>query len=161
MFENPRRGRQARNFTTNVPKILDLKLSSEQIFSENWRWVPLIGKCTKMSYRSGLTSMTKTTKQITRRKFSFFYDTPWLFLCFIFRSWVSCTRSTASPATTRISSYQPRANSFWAFFSTILLTAGLGSSASNLAAVRIATFEPAVRFCWSGVTFDYTCTVIW
>ena len=27
MFENPRRGRQARNFTTNVPKILDLKSS--------------------------------------------------------------------------------------------------------------------------------------
>ena len=25
MFENPRRGRQERNFTTNVPKILDLK----------------------------------------------------------------------------------------------------------------------------------------
>ena len=38
---NPRRGRQARNFTTNVPKIPDLKSSSEQIFSENWRWVPL------------------------------------------------------------------------------------------------------------------------
>ena len=35
MFENLRRGRQARNFTTNVPKILDLKSSSEQIFSEN------------------------------------------------------------------------------------------------------------------------------
>ena len=33
MFENPRRGRQARNFTTNVPKILDIKSSSEQIFS--------------------------------------------------------------------------------------------------------------------------------
>ena len=33
MFENPRRGRLARNFTTNVPKILDLKSSSEQIFS--------------------------------------------------------------------------------------------------------------------------------
>ena len=33
MFENLRRGRQARNFTTNVPKILDLKSSSEQIFS--------------------------------------------------------------------------------------------------------------------------------
>ena len=32
MFENPRRGRQARNFTTNVPKILDLKSTSEQIF---------------------------------------------------------------------------------------------------------------------------------
>ena len=33
MFENPRRGRQARNFTTNAPKILDLKSPSEQIFS--------------------------------------------------------------------------------------------------------------------------------
>ena len=33
MFENPRRGRQARNFTTNFPKLLDLKSSSEQIFS--------------------------------------------------------------------------------------------------------------------------------
>ena len=32
MFENPRRGRQARNFTKNVSKILDLKSSSEQIF---------------------------------------------------------------------------------------------------------------------------------
>ena len=32
MFENPRRSRQARNFTTNVLKILDLKSSSEQIF---------------------------------------------------------------------------------------------------------------------------------
>ena len=41
MFENPRRGRQARNFGKNVPKILDLKSSSEQIFSENCRWVPL------------------------------------------------------------------------------------------------------------------------
>ena len=33
MFENPRRGRQASTFTTNVPKILDFKSSSEQIFS--------------------------------------------------------------------------------------------------------------------------------
>ena len=41
MFKNSRRGRKPRNFTTNVPKILDLKLSSEQIFSENWRWVTL------------------------------------------------------------------------------------------------------------------------
>ena len=31
MFE---KCRQARNFTTNVPKTLDLKSSSEQIFSE-------------------------------------------------------------------------------------------------------------------------------
>ena len=42
MFENPSRGMQAKNFTTNVPKILDLKSSSEQIFSENCRWVPLL-----------------------------------------------------------------------------------------------------------------------
>ena len=33
MFENPRRGRQARSFTTNAPKILVLKSSSEQKFS--------------------------------------------------------------------------------------------------------------------------------
>ena len=32
LFENPRRGMQARNFTINVPKVLDLKSSSEQIF---------------------------------------------------------------------------------------------------------------------------------
>ena len=37
VFENPRKGQQARNFKTNVPKILDLKSSSEQIFSENCR----------------------------------------------------------------------------------------------------------------------------
>ena len=41
MFENLRRSRQARNFPTNVPKILDLKSSSEQVFSKNWRWVTL------------------------------------------------------------------------------------------------------------------------
>ena len=40
-FENPRKGRQARNLTTNVLKILDLKSSSEHIFSKNCRWVPL------------------------------------------------------------------------------------------------------------------------
>ena len=34
MFENPRRVRQARNVTKNVPNILDPKSSSEQIFSE-------------------------------------------------------------------------------------------------------------------------------
>ena len=33
MLETPRRGRQARNFATNAPKILELKSSSEQIFS--------------------------------------------------------------------------------------------------------------------------------
>ena len=40
-FENPRRGKQARNLTTHVPKILDLKSSSEPIFSKNCRWLPL------------------------------------------------------------------------------------------------------------------------
>ena len=33
MFENSRRGRQARNFTINVSKILVLKSSSEHMFS--------------------------------------------------------------------------------------------------------------------------------
>ena len=47
MLENPRRGRQARNLTSNVPKILDLKSSSEQIFSKNCRWVPL---CSEMKW---------------------------------------------------------------------------------------------------------------
>ena len=41
-FENPRRGRQARDFTKNVPEILDFKSSSEQIFSENCCWLPLM-----------------------------------------------------------------------------------------------------------------------
>ena len=46
MFENPRRGRQARNFTTNAPKILDLKSSSEQIFSRKLSLGdPAIGFC--------------------------------------------------------------------------------------------------------------------
>ena len=49
MFENRRRGKQARNLTTNVPKILVLKSSSEQIFS---RKLPLgaPGKCLKRNY---------------------------------------------------------------------------------------------------------------
>ena len=52
MFENPRTGRQARHFRTNVPKILDLKRSSEQIFSENWRWVPLLCHSLAALYRT-------------------------------------------------------------------------------------------------------------
>ena len=40
MFENPRRGRQARNFTRNVPKILDLKSAEncENCFLVNIIW---------------------------------------------------------------------------------------------------------------------------
>ena len=34
-FENPRRGRQARNLSENDPKIVDLKSSSEQIIFRN------------------------------------------------------------------------------------------------------------------------------
>ena len=41
MSNYTRRGMQARNLTTNVPKIIDLKSSSEQIFSINCRWMPL------------------------------------------------------------------------------------------------------------------------
>ena len=42
MFENPRRGRRARNFKTNVSKILDLKSSSEQIFFRKlWLGAPV------------------------------------------------------------------------------------------------------------------------
>ena len=71
MFENPRRGRQARNFTTNVPKILDLKSSSEQIFSRklslgapdivNWgsNW-------TEAKYRALLTKNTAKKKTTER-----------------------------------------------------------------------------------------------
>ena len=46
VFGNPRRGGQARNLTKNVPKILNLKLSSEQVFSKSCRWVPLNHACT-------------------------------------------------------------------------------------------------------------------
>ena len=57
MFENPTRGRQARNLTTNVPKIVDLKSSSEQVFSEHWRWVPLKFKQRLSSVLNWLTVM--------------------------------------------------------------------------------------------------------
>ena len=47
-FENARRGRQARNFSENDPKILDLKSSSEQIIFRKLslgapvKWTPAI-----------------------------------------------------------------------------------------------------------------------
>ena len=75
MFENPRRGRQARNFTTNAPKILDLKSSSEQIFS---RKLPLgapafkhyriiIGSHVKTVTTLSLVSLTAVVNVITQR----------------------------------------------------------------------------------------------
>ena len=45
MLENPRRGREARSFTTNVPKILDLKSSYEQIFSKNGQYKTWTADC--------------------------------------------------------------------------------------------------------------------
>ena len=54
-FENPGRGRQARNLTTNAPKILDLKSTSEQIFFKNCRWVPLIQRLQPFSALLSLT----------------------------------------------------------------------------------------------------------
>ena len=66
MFENPRRGRQARNFTANVPKIVDLKSSSEQIFSENCRWVPLL-RLTHNLYTSSYSINSNSDGIILRR----------------------------------------------------------------------------------------------
>ena len=57
MFENPRRGRQARNFTTNVPKILDLKSSSEQIFSRKLSLgAPAMSQVVRRHMKPGFTS---------------------------------------------------------------------------------------------------------
>ena len=78
MFENPRRGRQARNFTANVPKIIDLKSSSEQIFPENSQMIAndrradcshtFQRKC-QMYTRVVLAGKSKqTTWRISRRK---------------------------------------------------------------------------------------------
>ena len=39
MFENPRTGRQARIFTTNLPKILDLTLGAPENMADPWALV--------------------------------------------------------------------------------------------------------------------------
>ena len=44
-FENPMRGRQTRNFTTNVLKILDLKSSFEQIIFRKLTLGAPVGSC--------------------------------------------------------------------------------------------------------------------
>ena len=66
MFENPRRGRQGRNFTTNVPKILDLKSSSEQILS---RKLPL-GAPESMSMLTELPGMVTVFEQFFPLEYS-------------------------------------------------------------------------------------------
>ena len=67
MFENPGRGRQARNFTANIPKILDLKSSSEQIFSENCRWVPLFFENQPNESRSHLSGKRQKARFLSPR----------------------------------------------------------------------------------------------
>ena len=61
MFENPRKGRQARNFTTNVPKVLDLKLSSEQIFFRKLS----LGAPESYTVQIGLNSVVKSLLPIS------------------------------------------------------------------------------------------------
>ena len=51
-------GKQEILNTENVPEILDLKSSSEQIFSKNSRWVPLTEKTTEKRL---LTSSNRAT----------------------------------------------------------------------------------------------------
>ena len=66
MFENARRGRQARKFTTNVPKILDLKSSSEQIF---FRKLTLgATDCFEYPLKSLLPFLNQATKKNSRNR---------------------------------------------------------------------------------------------
>ena len=63
MFENPRRVRQARNFTKNVSKILDLKSSSEQIFSEKLTLGDPVLSVTEIAPKSPLLCVNKSPIQ--------------------------------------------------------------------------------------------------
>ena len=70
MFENPRRGRQARNLTGNDPKILDLKSFSEQmIFRKLSLGAPVHCQLCAVKYISFL-------KQLTACQYSQRYSTP-------------------------------------------------------------------------------------
>ena len=71
MFENPWRGRQATNFGKNVPKILDLKSSSEQIFSENCRWVTV--PLTPYPYSVHETAMLFLKPDMTKKNRELFF----------------------------------------------------------------------------------------
>ena len=66
MFENPRRGRQARDFNTSVPKILVLKSSSEQIFS---RKLPL-----GAPVYYGVLTLSRLTSRQPREEFQCLYE---------------------------------------------------------------------------------------
>ena len=73
MFENPRRGRQARNSTANVPKILDLKSSSEHVFSENCRWLPLIWEIIALVIKKLLREIGYSRSKSRSEVHSFFF----------------------------------------------------------------------------------------
>ena len=78
MFENPRKGRQPRNFIQNVPKILVLKSSSEQIFSENWLGCPwfIIQKWqAKHKYGCENLELVLKVKHVEEKKHSFPFGT--------------------------------------------------------------------------------------
>ena len=80
MFENPRRVRQARNSTANVPKILDLKSSSEHVFSENCRWVPLIWEISALVIKKLLReigySRSKSRSEVTLSRYTVYIISP-------------------------------------------------------------------------------------
>ena len=84
VFQNPRRGRQARNFTTTVPKILDLKSSSEQIFSENCRWVPLAFLHSNVSRRSRAQTVkiSQVRKLIPKSPRGVYFESPPILIAF-------------------------------------------------------------------------------
>ena len=65
MFQNPRRGRQARNFTTNVPKILVLKSSSEQIFSRKLPLGAPVTGCLRFKMVDGVHLVRLLGKRLT------------------------------------------------------------------------------------------------
>ena len=74
--ENPRRDRQARNFTTNVSKILDLKSSSEHIFSKNCRWVLLFSETVTFQSQRTEIRISTTNLRLQWRQL--------LWFCFLF-----------------------------------------------------------------------------
>ena len=61
MFENPRRSRQARHFTENDPKILELKSSSEQIIFRKLS----LGAPDSITFLSNNTKPSAPTKKVT------------------------------------------------------------------------------------------------
>ena len=87
MFENPRRGGQARNLTKHVPKILDLKSSSEQVFSKNWRWVSLESQLYSVLFRQAVPSMHYPESHLAILNSSIFFLFIYFLLLLFFYEW--------------------------------------------------------------------------